>query len=280
MARRDVLLEAQLLCFEAIRLDRERQLLERRMENADEMLSLFEQRLEQGDATALEVNKIRMERMNAAAELSRNATARTTVAESLRAMNGDKSVSLDGAEYPMMPSIGSFNEFREKMMADELELQVSLSDERTAAQQVKVNAQNWLPKLEVGYRRNTDLDEAVNGFLVGASFPIFSSRHKSGAAKARYAASQLRTEDVKAQTEARIRSLYNSVEQSAATMRTYDLQLMRSTLDLLRRAVESGELSVIEYYVEADGIYSNMLSYVTVENTYYCTLAQIFRNDL
>jgi len=280
VARRDVLLEAQLLCFEAIRLDRERQLLERRMENADEMLSLFEQRLEQGDATALEVNKIRMERMNAAAELSRNATARTTVAESLRAMNGDKSVSLDGAEYPMMPSIGSFDEFREKMMADELELQVSLSDERTAAQQVKVNAQNWLPKLEVGYRRNTDLDEAVNGFLVGASFPIFSSRHKSGAAKARYAASQLRTEDVKAQTEARIRSLYNSVEQSAATMRTYDLQLMRSTLDLLRRAVESGELSVIEYYVEADGIYSNMLSYVTVENTYYCTLAQIFRNDL
>ena len=280
VARRDVLLEAQLLCFEAIRLDRERQLLERRMENADEMLSLFEQRLEQGDATALEVNKIRMERMNAAAELSRNATARTTVAESLRAMNGDKSVSLEGAGYPMMPSIGSFDEFREKMMADELELQVSLSDERTAAQQVKVNAQNWLPKLEVGYRRNTDLDAAVNGFLVGASFPIFSSRHKSGAAKARYAASQLRTEDVKAQTEARIRSLYNSVEQSAATMRTYDLQLMRSTLDLLRRAVESGELSVIEYYVEADGIYSNMLSYVTVENTYYCTLAQIFRNDL
>ncbi len=85
---------------------------------------------------------------------------------------------------------------------------------------------------------------------------------------------------MKAQTEARIRSLYNSVEQSAATMRTYDLQLMRSTLDLLRRAVESGELSVIEYYVEADGIYSNMLSYVTIENTYYCTLAQIFRNDL
>ena len=244
------------------------------------MLSLFEQRLEQGDATALEVNKIRMERMNAAAELSRNATARTTVAESLRAMNGDKSVSLEGAGYPVMPSIGSFDEFREKMMADELELQVSLSDERTAAQQVKVNAQNWLPKLEVGYRRNTDLDEAVNGFLVGASFPIFSSRHKSGAAKARYAATQLRTEDVKAQTEARIRSLYNSVEQSAATMRTYDLQLMRSTLDLLRRAVESGELSVIEYYVEADGIYSNMLSYVTIENTYYCTLAQIFRNDL
>ena len=97
-------------------LDRERQLLERRMENADEMLSLFEQRLEQGDATALEVNKIRMERMNAAAELSRNATARTTVAESLRAMNGDKSVSLEGARYPVMPSIGSFDEFREKMM--------------------------------------------------------------------------------------------------------------------------------------------------------------------
>lgn len=280
VARRDVLLEAQLLCFDAIRLERERDLLERRMTAADELLALFERRLETGDATALEVNKIRMERMNAAAELAQNATARTTVMESLRAMNGDESVSLDGADYPVMPSVGGFDEFREKMLADELEIQVSQADELAAEQQVKVNAQNWLPKLEVGYRRNTDLDEAVNGFLVGASFPIFSARHKSGAAKARYAASQLRTEDVKAQTEARVRSLYNELEQSSATMRTYDLQLMRTTLDLLRRAVESGELSVIEYYVEADGIYTNMLAYVGIENGYYRTLAQIFRNDL
>ena len=87
-------------------------------------------------------------------------------------------------------------------------------------------------------------------------------------------------DDVRAQSEARVRTLYNEVEQSAAAMRAYDLQLMRSTLELLRRAVESGELSVIEYYVEADGIYANMLAYAEVENSYYRTLAQIFRNDL
>lgn len=280
MARRDILLEAQLLCFDAIRLGRERELLERRLKNADELLELFERRLAEGDATALEVNKIRMERMNAAAELSRNASARTTVMESLRAMNGDESVSLEGAGYPVMPAVEGFEAFREKMMAEELELQVSEADTRAAEQEVRVNAQNWLPKLEVGYRRNTDMDDALNGFLVGASFPIFSARHKSGVAKARYAASQLRTEDVRAQTEARVRSLYNEVEQSAAALRAYDLQLMRSTLELLRRAVESGELSVIEYYVEADGIYANMLAYAEVENSYYRTLAQIFRNDL
>lgn len=280
IARRDILLEAQLLCFEAIRLDRERDLLERRMKSADELLSLFERRLEEGDASALEVNKIRMERMDVAAELSRNVAARKTVMESLCAMNGGRRVSMEGADYPAMPSVGDFDAFRERMLSEELDLQVSEADTRAAQQEVRVNSQNWLPKLEVGYRRNTDMDDAVNGFLVGASFPIFSNRHKAGVAKARYAASQLRMEDVKEQTEARIRSLYSDLEQSAATMRTYDLSLMRSTLELLRRAVESGELSVIEYYVEADGIYSNMLSYVEVENSYYSTLAQIFRNDL
>lgn len=280
MARRDILLEAQLLCFDAIRLDRERELLERRMKNADELLAIFERRLAEGDATALEVNKIRMERMNAAAELSRNATARTAVMESLRAMNGDRSVSLEGADYPVMPAVEEFDAFRERMMSEDLEFRVSEADMRAARQQVRVNSQNWLPKLEVGYRRNTDMDDAVNGFLVGASFPIFSARHKSDVAKARYAASQHRMDDVRAQSEARVRTLYNEVEQSAAAMRAYDLQLMRSTLELLRRAVESGELSVIEYYVEADGIYANMLAYAEVENSYYRTLAQIFRNDL
>ena len=165
MARRDILLEAQLLCFDAIRLDRERELLERRMKNADELLAIFERRLAEGDATALEVNKIRMERMNAAAELSRNATARTAVMESLRAMNGDQSVSLEGADYPVMPAVEEFDAFRERMMSEDLEFRVSEADMRAARQQVRVNSQNWLPKLEVGYRRNTDMDDAVNGFL-------------------------------------------------------------------------------------------------------------------
>ena len=238
VARRDLLLGARLQCLDLIRLNRTRELLEARLRNAGELLALFEKRLEEGDASILEVNKIRMERMNATTELAQNESARQQALAALQAMNGDQAVAFGVTEYPEAPS------------------------------------------LEVGYRRNTALDEASNGFLVGASFPIFSNRHKSRMARARYSAAQLRSEEVRLQADARIRAQYDELGRLQETMQTYDTALMHTTLEMLRRAVEDGQLSVIEYYTEADGIYRNLQTLEELENRYHALLAELFRNSL
>ena len=67
--RRNVLLEAKTLCLDMIRLNRQRDLLDKRMQNADELLALYEERLRAGDATVIEVNKIKMERMSIQTEI-------------------------------------------------------------------------------------------------------------------------------------------------------------------------------------------------------------------
>ena len=72
--RRNVLLEAKTLCLDMIRLNRQRDLLNKRMQNADELLALYEERLRAGDATVIEVNKIKMERMSIQTEVLQNHT--------------------------------------------------------------------------------------------------------------------------------------------------------------------------------------------------------------
>lgn len=62
--RRDILLNAKNLCLDLVMLNKQQGLLEERKKNADELLALFEKRLEEGDAGILEVNKIKMERMS------------------------------------------------------------------------------------------------------------------------------------------------------------------------------------------------------------------------
>ena len=179
VARRDLLLGARLQCLDLIRLNRTRELLEARLRNAGELLALFEKRLEEGDASILEVNKIRMERMNATSELAQNESARQQALAALQAMNGDQAVAFGVTEYPEAPAVGEYDRLRDELLAAELEVQASESAVRAAGQEVRLNRQNWLPSLEVGYRRNTALDEASNGFLVGASFQIFSNRTKA-----------------------------------------------------------------------------------------------------
>ena len=221
-----------------------------------------------------------MERMNATTELAQNESARQQALAALQAMNGDQAVAFGVTEYPEAPAVGKYDRLRDELLAAELEVQASESAVRAAGQEVRLNRQNWLPSLEVGYRRNTALDEASNGFLVGASFPIFSNRHKSRMARARYSAAQLRSEEVRLQADARIRAQYDELGRLQETIQTYDTALMHTTLEMLRRAVEDGQLSVIEYYTEADGIYRNLQTLEELENRYHALLAELFRNSL
>ena len=82
-ARRDILLNAKNLCLDLILLNQEKTLMDIRMKNADELQALYEKRLTAGDANILEVNKIKMERMNVQTEVAQNSAAHRTALQSL-----------------------------------------------------------------------------------------------------------------------------------------------------------------------------------------------------
>ena len=62
--------------------------------------------------------------------------------------------------------------------------------------------------------------------------------------------------------------------------RTFDKELIRQTLILLQRSVEEGQMSVINYYIEADALYQNMATHLEVERQYQGLWAEINKNDL
>lgn len=278
--RRNVMLQAKKLCLDLVFLSRKQGLLSDRLRNADELLTLFEKRFGEGDASAIELNKIRMEKMDVAAALAQVETDLQSARASLQSMNGGQPVQFTVMEYPLVLPVTDFEAFRDTLMAAELELKASEAAVRATGQEIRVNRQNWLPQLQVGYRRNTALSEASNGFIVGASFPLFSNRYKSRIANARHTASQYQLNQVQIETESRIRTEYDEMLRLQESLKIYDVSLMEETLGMLRKAVEAGQLSVIEYYTEADSVYSKLLSLSEMENTYQKLIADIYRNSL
>ena len=65
-----------------------------------------------------------------------------------------------------------------EVLAADPTLQALASESAAARQQIGVNKQGWLPKLELGYRRNTESGTPFNGLVVGFSFPIFEIKAK------------------------------------------------------------------------------------------------------
>lgn len=278
--RRNILLQAKILCLDLIRLNKEKEILDTRLANADELLALMQKRFNEGGANIIDVNKIKMERMNVRSLAAQNEASRQNTLLSLQALNGDIPVELDVTEYTETETIGNFDEFKAEVMATDADILSAEANVDATAQEIKVNRQNWLPKFEVGYRRNTALSEASHGFLVGASIPIFSSINKTKIAENRYAAAQSGLENARLQTEITLMSKYNEVLQVRTAVQTYDVPLMQNTLDALKTAVLEGQMSVIDYYVEADNVYGNLSSYLSLECQYRKLLAEIYKNRL
>ena len=82
------------------------------------------------------------------------------------------------------------------------------------------------------------------------------------------------------QAESALRSALGEIRQLQSALEVYDVQLMYGTLDALKKAVEGGMISVMDYYVEADGVYSSLLEYIDVENRYYRLMAEVRKNEL
>lgn len=278
--RRSVLLSAKMKCLELVMLDRTAGILRERMANAGSLLTLFEKKYAAGDATAIELNRIRMELMDMQAEQQQNETARQAAVLGLTAMNGGLPLALDSVSYPAVGGDVSDEKMLVVAQDDDTGIRAAAASLAASEQDVKVCRQGWLPKLSVGYRRNTELDEASNGFLVGASFPVFATGSRVRAAKARSAAARLSLDNTRMQvrneTEAQLRELAGL----RTTMRVYDLGIMRRTLELLGKSVAAGNMSLTDYYAEADRIYRQWQTFLSVENRYHTLRATLYKNDL
>ncbi|MBP3669881.1 MAG: TolC family protein [Bacteroides sp.] len=278
--RRDILLQAKLLCLDLIQLNQEKELIQIRMKNANDLQAMYEKRLQTGDANALEVNKVKMERMNVQTEVAQNNAAHRTALQTLLAMNGNLPLEFSATAYPQVKEINDYNTLRDEVIASDLDLQAMGYVARAAEKQVSVDKQNWLPKLQAGFRRNTDSEMSMNGFVIGGSIPLFSNRKKVQIAKAQALSAQLLKEDAQLEKENELMALYNEMKQLKQALDTYDVPLMHRSLALLKQALEEGQLSLIEYFVEAEGIYKNLQARMQLENQYQKVMANIYKNEL
>lgn len=278
-ARRDILLNAKKLCLDIINYNKQKQLLQERRKNADELLAMFKVKFDNGEATSLELNKIKLDRMNLETELVQADTKHANALQQLQALNGGLPIEVNMTEYPAVPADNDQTMY-EKAVATDWNVRTAQASVLAAEQDVKVNKQSWIPKLEIGYRRNTDGDMASNGFLVGGSIPLFSSKNKVKIAKARQSEAVMQHANARINAENSARALVNQMKQLKASVDAYDVPLMRQTLKLLRTAVENGEISVTDYYVEAEGIYKNMVTYMDIERQYQDVVTEIYKNGL
>lgn len=279
--RQSILLQAKELCLDIIMLRQQKQILGERLRNAEELSAMYQKRLQTGDANIIETNKINLERLNVRTEAALNETALRNKLRELTALNGNVAVAFEESNYPAVALPGDYQVLQSEVIASDYTLQTLGSESLAARKQISVNQQGWLPKLELGYRRNTESGEPFNGVVVGFSFPLFENRNKVKIARAQSLNVDLQKESITMKLESEVAQLYQEAQTLRTSMNEYEKTFQaQQDLDMLKQALTGGQISMIEYFVEVSVVFQSRQNYLQLENQYQKAMAKIYRNKL
>lgn len=280
--RLQLLLNAKQTCIEIIYLRKQKSLLDERLANAETMFALYKKRFESGDANQLELNKIQLELLNAQNQSRLNKAALTAAEEQLRNLNGGNPITFDATDYPAGEELINFDQLQAAFMEADPNLKSLTGDQEIANREVKLSRSLTLPKFDVGYKRNAASDHvASNGFMVGVSIPLFENKNtvKKTKAQAEFATASL--EDNRLNLKTNLQQLYQQAEALQISRADYAKVLeQQRNIELLNKALNAGQLSVIDYFTELTTIYDSHQSYLDVEKEYHSILAQLYQYKL
>jgi cobalt-zinc-cadmium efflux system outer membrane protein len=277
--RQEVLLNSELLCFELIYRSKQNIELSTRLDNAEKLSVFFEKRLKEGDANILEVNKIRMLSLNTKNQLQLVRNKIANLKEDLRKQNGGFELNFNPLAYPAISIEEDTQLLLENAVNADPYLKQLSSNEKMASKETSLVKTNSLPKISIGYRYlGSDIMKEANGMKLGISIPLWENKNKVKQAKLmeHFRKEELSFEKMEKENEyKKLFQTFFSLKSSLADYRNVFSEKKYGTL--LRKALDYGEISGIEYLMENIYYYESFDTYLEIEYEYNITKAKIVR---
>lgn len=278
--RRDILLQAQLLCIDLIRLNQTLSMLHERLANSETLLQMYQKRMDAGDANALELNKVKLDCMEVRTLVNEAQGERTSLLQQLKQLNGGKPIDVTDTVLPEYPQITNFESYRALALASDADVAVAQTALRAADMNLKLQKNEWLPNISFGYRRNTEQGEGINGFLVGVSFPLYSNSNNVKAARQRRESAELQVMQAQNEAEASMRTNYEQLQGLQQVIDHSDVKLLQESLTLFAKALQHGEITALVYYVEINSIYEKLQRHIDLHCQSVKLLAELHKAEL
>ena len=241
-----------------------------RLQQEKQLADSYEKRLAAGDANKLEANRARLSLADVEADAAKFHTERDILLLQLQTLCGGDDVSYNGTDYL---ALNIAPEVSLKALQEAQNNQQQL----VAEHELKTTKAQSMPSLSAGYMAELTDDEKWNGVTIGLSIPLWNNRHNLK--RARLQVESARSEAVDAAYQ---------LEQAAAaqrlrTERYHDIaQKMQqklanaSSTALLRKALDEGEISLVEYTIENSDLFDLRIKALEAERDYqeariYCS---------
>lgn len=276
VAFQKVMSEADAALVQMVYYNRLQAELETRCQEARNIMLMYEKKYTDGDVNLIELNKVRLNTAVSEAELQRAKADRAAVAQTLQRLNGGAPITMPDTVYPATTALPPLATLKEAMphTAAMAQAEASLAQSTAAVKLAKVEG---MPEFTVGFQGEYIKDNNYSGPSIGLSIPLWgNTRRKVKAARATQVASQLSLADARQQQLSTLDQLYMQATDLNATTQQLKDHLAATTNDaLLRRSLEAGQLSVLNYLLEQSFYYSARTALLEAEHDAQLAVSQV-----
>ena len=254
-SRMELLLQAQQCCLDLVYYNALKRELSLRVEHARTLADAYAAKLKQGDIGILEYNKVLLNLSTAEGALSRAEVERTALLQQLAGMNGGVELPFDDDEYGMVALPSDFDSWYAEAETANPALEYLRQQVVVAKKEVGMSKAQGLPGFSAGYTQEKVVGEAYRGIAVGMSVPLWENRNRVKEARASVRAAEALQSDAQQQYYDRLKGLYDRAAGLERTAQEYRRSLAElDGTELLKKALETGQISVLDYVVEI-GLY-------------------------
>jgi len=279
--RMNILLEAKQYCIDLVYFNALKRELEMRLQHAETIAGGYKDRLDRGDANRLEYNKIQLNLASVLGELSRVEVERNALLSQLKRLNGGTDIVLNENQYVSVQLPLNFVDWYEEAEQKNPVLAYIKQEIEVGKSQVSLSkASNW-PTFSTGYMSEKVVGQQYQGFTVGISIPLWENKNRVKQAKVAVSAAESREADRKQQFYSQLQSLYNRASGLKVIAEKYRQSLANvNNTDLLKKALDTGEISLLDYIVEIGLYYTTVNQALEAERDYQKAIAELSAVEL
>lgn len=230
----------------------------KRLAHAQNIERSFKLKFEKGDTNILEYNKAQLNLLNVNRELEAVQIEGAALLSELARLNGGQIIHFNQSAFQVVEIPVDFEQWY--VLAEQsnpvfgwLKKEVEMSQK-----QISLNRAMGLPKLQAGYMSESVVEEQFQGISVGMSIPLWENRNKVKYAQANALALESMATDSKVQFYTHLKALHTKIIALQKNAREYRAGLRAiDNSELLKKALDFGEISLINYMVELSIFYES-----------------------
>lgn len=256
---KEIQFESRLICFDLIYINAMETTLRFRFEHAKIIAQAYQSKIDMGETSLLEYNKSQLNLLTMKSKLASIGIERNMLLADLARMNGGNTINFTESVFHTVMLPDDFELWYDEAEHNNPMLAWVRKEIEISQKLVGLNKAMSLPKLQAGYMSETVAGEKFQGITVGLSIPLWESRNKVEYEKANTLALISMETDQKIQFYNHIKALHAktiSLQKSTTQYRS-DLLLFNNSL-LLKKALEQGELTLIDYLIELSFYYESV----------------------